>query len=122
MHELSIAYQLVEAASNAARQNGAARVTVVHLQLGSFAGVVRDALEFSFGIAAEDTPVAGAQLLIEDVPLTIFCEPCAAEAILPDNRMFRCPRCNTPSSRIVRGRELLLTAIEIEEPHGTPPG
>lgn len=115
MHELSIAYQLVELASNAARDAGAERVAVVHVRLGAFAGVVRDALLFSFDIATEGTPLAGARLMIEDVPLVVHCAQCNTDVALPSVQSFRCPVCNTPSNQIVQGRELELTAIEIAE-------
>ena len=73
MHELSIAYSLVEIADEAARKAGAASVRTVHLRLGAMAGVVEDALRFSFPIAAGDTLVAGAELAIEPVAVQVFC-------------------------------------------------
>lgn len=113
MHELSIAYSLVEAANTAALEAGASRVELVHIRLGMLAGVVKDALLFSFDIAAEGSLLAGAQLLIEDVPVRIFCVHCQAEAELPSVQSFRCPRCNTPSGQIVSGRELEIVGLEI---------
>jgi hydrogenase nickel incorporation protein HypA/HybF len=64
MHELSIAAGIVEIASEEAARRGC-RVEAVHLKLGALAGVVRQALEFSWEIACEETPVAGARLEIE---------------------------------------------------------
>jgi hydrogenase nickel incorporation protein HypA/HybF len=64
MHELSIAASIVEiAAEEAGRQGG--RVEAVHLKLGALSGVVRDALLFSWDLACEETPLAGAKLEIE---------------------------------------------------------
>ena len=64
MHELSIAASIVEIASEEAeRQHG--RVEVVHLKLGALSGVVRDALLFSWDLACDETPLAGAKLHIE---------------------------------------------------------
>jgi hydrogenase nickel incorporation protein HypA/HybF len=115
MHELSIAHSLVELASDAATRAGVAHVRVLHLRLGALAGVVREALEFSFTLAAEGTPLAGTQLAIEEVPVRIYCACCQAHAELPDIQRFRCPQCGTPSSQIVQGRELELVALEYEE-------
>jgi hydrogenase nickel incorporation protein HypA/HybF len=68
MHELSVALSLIElAAEEGERQGG--RVCAVHIKLGALAGVVKDALVFSFEIACLDTPLAGSQLVIEDTPL-----------------------------------------------------
>lgn len=115
MHELSIAYNLVELAETAARNAGATKVTAVHLRLGAMAGVVEDALRFSFPLAAAGTLVEGAELTVETVPVRIFCTACDAERALPPPFAFRCPVCATPAARLIQGREIQLDAIEIEE-------
>lgn len=114
MHELSIAISLVEAASEKAAEVGAERVQTVYLKVGALSGVVRDALLFSFDVAAEGTPLEGATLEIEPVPIVVFCPACEAEKPLDDVYGFACPDCGTLSPDVRRGRELELTAIEIE--------
>lgn len=116
MHELSIALSLVELAGGAARRAGAAQVTAVHLRLGAMAGVVREALEFSFPLAAEGTALEGARLEIEPVPLVVACAPCGRDVQPAAPGSFRCPICGTPSAAIVGGRELELVALELTEP------
>jgi hydrogenase nickel incorporation protein HypA/HybF len=113
MHELSIALSLVETAESAARDAGAVRVDVVYLRLGLFAGVVKDALHFSWDVATEDTLLSGARLEIEDVPVVIHCPTCDADRTLPNIQLFQCPVCGTPTPDIRQGRELELTSIEI---------
>ena len=66
MHELSIAMSIVEIASEEAARQNAARVEAVHLRLGALSGVVKDALLFSWDLACDETPVAGAKLAIEE--------------------------------------------------------
>ena len=66
MHELSIAVSIVEVAEEEAARNNAGRVQSVRLRLGSLAGVAREALLFSYGIACEGTPLEGSRLLIDD--------------------------------------------------------
>lgn len=66
MHELSIALSIVEIASDEAGRHGDARVDAVHLRLGALAGVVKEALLFSWDLACEETAIAGARLAIED--------------------------------------------------------
>ncbi|WP_322813987.1 hydrogenase maturation nickel metallochaperone HypA [Chloroflexus sp.] len=112
MHELSIAHNIVTIASNAAAEAGVDRISAVHLRIGALAGVVADALRFSFAIAAEGTPLAGADLIIEEVPVVVFCPDCNAEVTLTNPRLFRCPRCDRPCGQIVHGRELELVALE----------
>ena len=115
MHELSIAYDLVELVDEAARSAGARKVTVVRLRLGAMAGVVEDALRFCFPMAAAGTLVDGADLLIEPVPVQVVCRRCGQSHILTAPFVFRCPLCGTPVSQMLHGREIQIEAIEIEE-------
>jgi hydrogenase nickel incorporation protein HypA/HybF len=112
MHELSIAHNLVELASTAALDAGVSQVSAVHLRLGLLAGVVPEALEFGFEIAAQGTPLAGAQLLIETVPVMVYCSACHETVLLANIQYFYCPVCGEPTSQIVQGRELELVALE----------
>lgn len=121
MHEVSIAFNLVESAEAAARQAGATRVNVVHLRLGRLAGVVGDALQFGYGIAAKGTLLEGSQLVIEDVPAVIFCEACKREVELPDVQLFCCPHCGTPSRQLRQGKEIEIRAIEIDVAEAVEP-
>jgi hydrogenase nickel incorporation protein HypA/HybF len=121
MHELSIACSLVEMAAQAATSAGARRVEVVHLRLGALAGVVKEALLFSYDIATADTPLAGSRLEIEDVPVAIYCATCAATSILTTIQSFRCPICGEPSADIRQGRELELVSLEVTDEQPTYP-
>jgi hydrogenase nickel incorporation protein HypA/HybF len=127
MHELSIALSLIDAAAEKAAELGAVRVEAIHLKLGALSGVVREALLFSFDLAAAGTPIEGARLEIEDIPVAVFCQTCNTEQELPSIQRFRCPVCDTPTPDVVRGRELELAALEVtdldeapeEETHAT---
>jgi hydrogenase nickel incorporation protein HypA/HybF len=66
MHELSIAVRIVEVAEDEAVRNHATHVRSVRLRLGSLAGVAKEALLFSYGLACEGTTLEGSRLLIDD--------------------------------------------------------
>lgn len=117
MHELSIAMSLVEIVREEAARLGRARVVAVHVRVGALSGVVADALQFSWELATADSPVAGARLQIEEVPVTIYCGRCAAERTLPSAQHLRCPECGDLASRICGGRDLALAALEVEDDH-----
>jgi hydrogenase nickel incorporation protein HypA/HybF len=68
MHELGIAMSIADAASEEALRYPGTRVCAVHLRLGDLAGVVREALQFSWDASCAGTPLAGARLVIENVP------------------------------------------------------
>jgi hydrogenase nickel incorporation protein HypA/HybF len=114
MHELSIAMALVEMATEKLETLGAVRVEALHLRLGPLSGVVRDALEFSFGLAAEGTPIQGARLVFQDVPLVVRCPTCGDQEI-GTLQSFRCPLCDAPTGQVVQGRELELSALEVRD-------
>lgn len=114
MHELSIAMGIVEAATDEARQRGV-QVTAVHLRLGALSGVVKDALLFSYDVACQDTPLEGSKLIVEDVPVVIFCRHCNGNRTLTSMQSFACPECHTPTMNIVQGKELEVFALEVEE-------
>lgn len=116
MHELSIVCGLVETVSDAALQNKATSVTAVHLRLGVLSGVVADALLFSYDIGTTGTILEGSRLVIELLPVVIYCAPCDAERELPDTFSFNCPVCATPSAVIRQGKELEISSVEIEVP------
>jgi len=63
MHELSIALRIVEIVEEEALNKGVTRVDAVHLRLGDLAGVARDALLFSYGLACEGTAAEGSRLI-----------------------------------------------------------
>lgn len=114
MHELSIAMGIVDAALEEARQRRV-HVTAVHLRLGALSGVVKDALLFSYEVACQDTPLAGSQLVVEEMPVIVFCSRCNDQRTLPSVQMFTCPNCGGPTGNIIQGRELEVFALEVEE-------
>jgi hydrogenase nickel incorporation protein HypA/HybF len=66
MHELSIAETVVDMLAEEATRHGANKILSVRIRLGRLSGVVRDALAFSFDVAAQGTIAEGARLDIED--------------------------------------------------------
>jgi hydrogenase nickel incorporation protein HypA/HybF len=113
MHELSIAMSLVDAACEEADRLGNVRVAALHLRLGPLSGVVKDALEFSFDLAAEGTVIAGARLEVEETAVIVFCPDCRAERELPGLQSFRCPDCGGENADVVGGRDLELISLEV---------
>ena len=111
---LSIAMGIVEAATEEAQRRGV-QVSAVHLRLGALSGVVKDALLFSYEVACEDTPLAGSKLIVEDVPVVVLCPKCKDNKTLISLQSFTCPDCGAPTMNIVRGKELEVFALEVED-------
>jgi len=113
MHELSIAMSIVEMAQEEASTRGGVRITAVHLKLGPLSGVVKDSLFSAYEMACEDTPLQGSRLVIEEVPILVFCPNCQAQRPVSSVQLFCCADCGTPASEIVQGKELEVVALEI---------
>lgn len=113
MHELSIAMSIVEMAEEEALRRSA-RVTAVHLKLGMLSGVVKEALLSSYGIVCDGTPLEGSNLVIEEIPLEVFCETCQKNRQLASIQCFICPECGATTPTVIHGKELEVTALEIQ--------
>lgn len=113
MHELSIAMSIVEMAQEEAERRGCAEVSAIHLKLGALSGVVADALLSSYEMAVFDTPLQNSRLLIEDVPVTVYCSTCSSAQQLGSIQSLCCPTCGTPTPQVLSGREIEVVALEI---------
>jgi hydrogenase nickel incorporation protein HypA/HybF len=113
MHELSIAMSIVEMAEEESARRGGLQITAVHLRLGALAGVVKDALLFSYEMACEQTPLAGSKLVVEEVPGVVYCPACNARRPVQSSEWFRCPECGGIAAEILEGKELELVSLEV---------
>ena len=116
MHELSIAASIVEAVTESASAYPGARVIAVRLRVGALASVVEDSLQFCWELASEGSPVAGAKLVINKLPVIVHCDACGVDSELEGVQSFRCPRCGELAADLRQGRELEIESIELEEP------
>jgi hydrogenase nickel incorporation protein HypA/HybF len=110
VHELSIAQAIVEIATRSA---GESRVTRVHVQVGQLRQVVPSALEFSFSLCAEGTPVKGATLDIEQVAIEVICRSCGSESS-PEGFPLTCAACGDFAVDVVAGEELQVQSLELD--------
>jgi hydrogenase nickel incorporation protein HypA/HybF len=95
-----------------AHQNGGGKISTVRIQAGELRGIIKEQLTFCFAFAAKDTPIEGATLEIEIIPIDAFCESCKREFRVK-NFTFACPECHGISVRMVRGQELRMLEIEL---------
>jgi hydrogenase nickel incorporation protein HypA/HybF len=115
MHELSIAAAVAERAGEVAREHGAPSVEAVRLRVGELAGVVPAALRFSFALVAEGTAVAGAELVIEEVPAVARCGGCARRFPAGCPPRLWCAHCDRGAVELLTGRELELTEVRLAQ-------
>lgn len=107
MHELAIATGLVELIQAEVAKRGLTKVTEVALVVGELTNVVPEALEFCFEVASQDTPAAGAKLVIEARPIMARCKTCGVEFPVK-NYSFLCPECGGRETEQTGGNELYV--------------
>ncbi|MFF8900358.1 hydrogenase maturation nickel metallochaperone HypA [Streptomyces lydicus] len=111
MHEMSIALAVVEQVEGAARPAGAGAVHSVRLQVGELAGVVPDALAFSFELACAGTALEGAELVLDPVPARARCGPCDRTWSTGMPPQLSCPACGGATAELLSGRELQISSV-----------
>ncbi|MHC4915187.1 MAG: hydrogenase maturation nickel metallochaperone HypA/HybF [Planctomycetota bacterium] len=117
MHELSIAEALVREALHAARTSAPGRrVTEVHVEIGELSGAVPELLTDCYPLAAEGTALAGSVLRVTGIAALLRCSACGEE--FGAGSGVGCPKCASAEIEMVRGRELRLTSIEVEDGEG----
>jgi hydrogenase nickel incorporation protein HypA/HybF len=115
MHEMGIALQIIEIATESIPPDaGDVRIEKINLKIGKLAAVVPDSLRFCFGIAVKDTPLAGAELAIQELPVVARCRDCDTQWTIR-SPAFTCKNCGSGSLEILSGRELDVESIEIAQ-------
>ncbi len=113
MHEMGIALEIIDIVKSSIPADLAdARVQSVNLKIGKLSAVVTQSLRFCFEIAAKDTPLAGASLVIEEIPVVARCKACRHEWTIT-GPAFSCEQCSSGSIDLLSGRELDIQSIEI---------
>ena len=102
-------------AQEEAANRGPVQVHAVHVRLGKLTGILKEALLSSYEMACHDTPLEGSQLLIEEIPVEVFCPKCEAPRLVTPVHWFVCPECGTPTPTVLRGKELEVVALEIKD-------
>jgi hydrogenase nickel incorporation protein HypA/HybF len=113
MHELSIALNIIEMVQEESEKLGGRSVCAIHLKLGQFSGVVKEALLNSYELACEQTPLNGTKLVIEEVPIAIHCAKCGGRRSVHSTQLLCCTECGTPAFEIIEGKEIEVSALEL---------
>ena len=106
MHELSIAGAIMAIARQHA---GERQLVAVEVRVGHLRQVVPSALAFAFELVAP-----GVALALEEVPAVVRCTSCGAESV-DEAFPLACAACGGLDVEVVRGEELEVVAVELEE-------
>ena len=115
MHELGIAAIIIEITIDSIPDNlNNLPVEKLNLKVGRLSTVVPENLKFCFETLIPGTPLQGAELSIEEVPVAAKCKECNFQWIVPEPA-FICEKCGSGLINIISGRELDISSIEIAD-------
>lgn len=112
MHEMSLVEAVFESLLPLCVDKGWKRVEKVTLRIGTLRQVIPEALLFCFETAAAGTPLEGAILDIQEVPIRQKCRHCGLEwgGEIP---LGRCTDCGSTEVDTISGVELDIESLEV---------
>lgn len=116
MHEFSLCESLVKAIlGELSRFDGRDGVKLLKARLvvGKLRQVIPENLRFAYEVLTKDTPAAGSQLEIAEIPIAASCKACGWTGQI-DGKMFVCGACQSVNIEVTGGKELYLDEMEIE--------
>lgn len=111
MHELSIAQSIVDILHDQMRIHKLSKVESVWLRVGVLRSVQIESLGFSFDLLTAGSPLEGARLEVEEVPIKGRCMACGQQVRL-NHWLDDCPLCRGTRIEVTSGKELDIVAIE----------
>jgi len=111
MHELSIAQSIVDILRDQMRVHKLSKVESVGLRVGVLRGIEVASLNLSFDVLTAGSPLEGARLEVEEVPMRGRCVACQKDFVL-ETWFDDCPFCHETQVEITSGKELDIVAIE----------
>jgi hydrogenase nickel incorporation protein HypA/HybF len=113
MHEMALTESIVEIAVGAAKEQGAAKVKRVFVDVGALSHVEPEALQFCFAAVSAGTIAEGAELEIARVPGAGWCVDCGKSVPLTE-RFCACPDCGRYHVQMTAGDELRVREMDVE--------
>ena len=114
MHELAVANSIVNTVLEEAAKQNLGPVTAIGLRIGALSDIVPEALEFGFTAITAGTPLEGAKLEIENVPVKGECGDCK-KVFEVQGFVFVCPGCDSSNIKVAAGQELDIAYIEVDD-------
>ncbi len=114
MHELSIVMGIIDIAEEAVASRPDYAVKRIELEIGTMAGIIPEALDMAWESAIKDTFLEFAERKISWVKAEAKCSDCGA--VFDIEALYdACPKCGSFYSDILKGKELRVKALDIEQ-------
>ena len=113
MHELSLAFSVVELLETQRHSQTFSRVTDVWLEIGALACIEPEALSSGLAAASNGTVAQGARFHLQLVPASAWCFQCQ-QAFTTSRHRGDCPRCGSHQIQVAKGDEMRVKEIAVE--------
>ncbi|MGB9594762.1 MAG: hydrogenase maturation nickel metallochaperone HypA [Candidatus Poribacteria bacterium] len=111
MHEISLIENIIDIISSEMSKNGITKVNSISLKIGKMQQVIEESLRFGFEIMSQNTPLEGAEIIIENTPIIGRCKNCGNEFEI-DDWLDDCPNCHKMQIEIISGKEMEIISFE----------
>ena len=114
---------VIEAIMNELGKMKYKRVLRVKLEVGELSFLSHEALKFAFEVMVENTPLEGAELVINEKKAVVECTTCGYKGPIAVEEsekyhlpsyipLFFCPKCNGQVN-VIEGRDCIIESIDI---------
>ncbi len=114
MHEFGVTQAAFEVALKRAEELGAARITDVHLVLGSVTSIEPSSIRLYWSEISEDSIAEDTALHFRSVPTDCICADCDHRFTV-ESELLPCPACGSDRVGAVDDEFMALEAIDIEK-------
>jgi len=114
MHELSVAESIFRLAKEKIEGYPGNKPTKINLEIGVLSGIEFEALDFAIQSVIKDTIFEQTIIEINKVQPSARCNDCNHE-FEPSDYITNCPNCGNFNIEFIKGKELLIKTIELEE-------
>lgn len=116
MHELPIIKTVFKMVMEYAEKEKAKQINTVYLEIGELRDFVPDYLKKYWEYISIDTIAQDSKLLIREIKPVARCGKCKTEYEINTSDLYnnKCPKCGYDKGELIKGRELIIYSIEIE--------
>jgi hydrogenase nickel incorporation protein HypA/HybF len=90
-------------------------VETVHVDLGRFRQVVPETLSSCWGLVTATSPLAGSELAVNPIDITLGCGACGAETSPDRELVLVCGSCGSGDVSMLNGEEFMITSLDLQE-------
>ena len=119
MHEAAITQALIDQVRQAIPEG--ATLATCRIDVGELEHLDTLVMDTMWRAMTADTPLDGADLVIQHVPVRVRCGGCGAEFHPEDHAILICPRCHAVSPELLAGTGVLLRSLDVDTQDETKP-